>query len=513
MTKPVHAARAATMLLASAALACLALPAQLAAAPAPAPAAETDLPRTGFAADLDAARIAALAAEAFYWGINIAGHYELRHVYAQMEQHPAFRGLNRLQPQYRLADATARYATTINASTLYSGGTFDVSHEPVVIEAEPVTDGRYWSIQAGDQNANWFMMAGSQFTGNGAQRYVVVGPKWRGTLPPGFRGTQIVRATSDTFNVATRVAVTDRSEADLAAARKVIDGVSAGPLSLWLGNGNSFPPLAQQPVVKGTFRTFPRMAQIVDYGRTMTAVDFLQLLSLSLNDPSFTRRHDSAKERSTLAALEPLGLREGALLDPALIRPEQAAAAQQGFDRARRTAREAMQRALIDMNGWKLQSSLFHDDLDYVAKAGADDVAWGTPVPFQSHTIGYLFNDANGQPLDGSRRYTLTLDLANLPPVTEFWELPIYDSAGYFIPNPINRNSVTSYQLAAGQFAVRDGKVTFHLQPDRPKDPEQARNWIPTAKGEAFQFAARFYGPMAGLVDGSYPMPKVVPVR
>lgn len=478
-----------------------------------APAAEEALPRAGFRAELGTDLIAQLTGQAFYWGINIAGHYELRYVYSQMEQHLAYRGINRLQRQYKLADATARYATTINASTLYSGGTFDVSREPVVIEVDPVTDGRYWSIQAADQNANWFMMVGSQFTGNNAQRYVIVGPDWRGTLPADFRSTQIFRSSSNTFNIATRVAVKDRSEAGLAAARRVVDGVNAGPLSMWLQNGKRLPPLEQQPVVKAAYRSFPRMAQIVDYGRSMTAVDFLQLLSLSLNDPAFTRRSDSLKERTTLAALEQLGLRQGALLDPALITPEQAAAAQAGFDMARRTARTAMQGALIDMNSWKLQSSLFHNDQDYVPKAGADDVAWGTPVPYQSHTIGYLFTDANGKELDGSKRYTLTMDMNNLPPVTEFWELPVYDSAGYFIPNPINRNSVTSYQLAAGEFVVKDGKVTFYLQPDRPNDREQAHNWLPTAKGQPFQFAARYYGPMAGLVDGSYPMPRVVPEK
>lgn len=502
--------------MASTALAQVALSAP-AAAPAAgqatSPATASELSPTGFAEGLSPAQISDLAAEAFYWGMNIAGHYELRYVYSQMEQHPQYRGLNRLMRQYQLADATARYATTINASTLYSGGTFDVREEPVVVEADAVTDGRYWSVQASDQNANWFMMIGSQFTGNGAQRYVIVGPEWRGTLPAEFRGTQIIRATSNTFNIATRVGVMDRSPEGLAASGKVLDGVNAGPLSMWLKNGKALPPLPEQPKVKANFRTFPRMPQIVDYGRSMTAVDFLQLLSLSLNDPSFTLRSDSVKETQTLANLTLLGLRKGALVDPALITPEQVAAAQSGFDRARRIARAEMQKALIDMNGWKLQSSLFHNDLDYVAKSGADDVAWGTPVPFQSHTIGYLFNDANGKLLDGSKRYTLTIDLANAPPVTEFWELPIYDSAGYFIPNPINRNSVTSYQVAAGVFAVKDNKVTFYLQPDRPKDPEQARNWLPTAKGEAFQFAARFYGPKAGLVDGSYAMPPVVPVK
>ncbi|WP_201798920.1 DUF1214 domain-containing protein [Caenibius tardaugens] len=296
----------------------------------------------------------------------------------------------------------------------------------------------------------------------------------------------------------------------MAAARKLVHSVAAAPLSLWSAAGGVIPPLAQQPVVKGTYRNMPRMKEIVDYGRTMTAIDYLQLLSLAINDPTMTRRSDSAKELATLAKLEKLGLREGVLLDPAQLTPAQVTAAQTGFDAARKKAKQALEASLIDMNGWRLQSSLFHDDLDYVTKAGSDDVAWGTPVPFESHTIAYVFRDSSGQVLDGDRRYTLTLDLANLPPVTEFWELPVYDSAGYFIPNPIDRYSVTSYQLAAGQFAQKDGKVTFYLQPDRPKDPEQARNWLPTAKGDSFQLAARFYGPKAPLIDGTYAMPQIM---
>lgn len=41
-------------------------------------------------------------------------------------------------------------------------------------------------------------------------------------------------------------------------------------------------------------------------------------------------------------------------------------------------------------------------------------------------------------------------------------------------------------------------------------DPEQARNWLPTAGGDGFQLAARCYGPTSGLIDGSYPMPGIV---
>lgn len=179
-------------------------------------------------------RIATLTEQAFYWGINLAGFYELRYLYTQLEGHPAFRGINRMQPQKKLFDASVRIATTLNASTLYSGGAFDVSREPVVIETAAVSDGRYWSVQAADQNIVSFFRAGSQFTGNGAQRYLVVGPAWRGRLPAQFRSTEIVRASSDSFSIAVRVAVTKRADsakelATLEALAPLIDGSYAMP--------------------------------------------------------------------------------------------------------------------------------------------------------------------------------------------------------------------------------------------------------------------------------------------
>lgn len=462
--------------------------------------------------DLSDARIAELTAQAFYWGLNVAGFYELRYLYTQFEGQPAFHGLNRMQPNKRLFDARVRIATTLNASTLYSGGNFDVSEDPVVVEAGAVTDGRYWSIQAADLYANWFFMVGSQFTGNEAQRYLIVGPHWRGALPAGFRSTEIVRASSDSFILSLRVAVTTRDEQDMAAAGAVIDNVRVAPLALWLANGGHLPELERQPVVKGEYRSFPRMRAIVDIGKSMTGVDLLQLLSLALNDPTLTRRSDSVTEREILARLEPLGLREGRIFDPAGLSEARKAAIETGMRAARRTAKQAMERSLIDMNGWKLQSNLFHDELDLVAKAGANDVAWGTPVPYQSHTIAYLFQDSEGRPLDGRYRYTMSFDLDLLPPVTEFWELPLYDEFGYFIDNPIDRYSVTSYLQQAGSYHQANGKLVFYLQAERPGDPRQARNWLPTGTAR-FQLAARFYGPMAPLVDGTYPMPAIVRVE
>ena len=71
---------------------------------------------------------------------------------------------------------------------------------------------------------------------------------------------------------------------------------------------------------------------------------------------------------------------------------------------------------------------------------------------------------------------------------------------------------MNSYQYKNGEFVVKDGKLTFYIQKDKPTDPEQLKNWLP-APAEPFRFSAPFYGPTVPLLDGSYAMPKVVWVK
>jgi len=475
------------------------------------PGAVADSPAALVDPALSTDEMTAIGREAFYWGLNQAEFYELRYLFTQNRAYPGFRGLNKASINRQLFNAkTSRIATTVNASTLYEGGNFDVSREPMIVLTPKMAGGRYWSIQAADQYADWFFMIGDQFTGNEPQRYVIIGPHWKGRLPEGFRSTEIIRAPSDSFSITLRIAVTNRDQKDFADTYKFMEGVSMTPLSLWEKNDRKPVPLSEQPTVDATYPTFPRMAMIGDLAKTMTAMDYYQLLSLAINDPTLTKKADSVTEAETLKRLSRIGLKDGVRFDPDRLTPQQRTNLEQAFAEARQIARKAMNAALQDMDGWKLQSSLFYDETDYPAHAGAVDVAWGTPVPYQSHTIAYVFDDAAGKPLDGARRYTLTFDLKNLPPVTEFWELPVYDSFGYFVENPIDRYSATSYLLQSGAYAVKDGKVTFYLQSDRPRDEDQVRNWLPTPTAGHFQLAARFYGPTTPLIDGTYAMPRIV---
>jgi len=451
------------------------------------------------------------AKEAFFWGMQQVGFYELRHVFTRMEQAPAYRGINRVKANTRLFSAMERFATTPNASTLYSGGLFDLRSEAIVVLTPRMPNDRYWSVQAADHYARYFFFVGSPFTGNEPQQYLIIGPDWKGRLPPGFKGPQIVRATSNAVMITLRLAVLDaRSEHEMAVAGSLVKGITMMPLSLWERNGRKPVPLDEQPMIKGDYASFPRMDRISDLTRSMTPVDYLQLVSLVINDASMTKRKDSAKELATLARLAGIGLAEGRIFDPTRLTSAQLAAVEEGFLEARREAKRAVEDSLLDMNSWKLQTSLFYDDNDYVLRSGAAEIAWGSPVPFESHTIGFGLVDDQGKKLEGGSRYTLSFKLDDLPPVTEFWEMPVYDDFGYFIDNPIDRYSVTSHLFKAGAYHAENGRLTFYLQAERPANPDHAKNWLPIPATGGFRLAPRFYGPTSGLIDGSYQMPGLV---
>jgi len=73
-------------------------------------------------------------------------------------------------------------------------------------------------------------------------------------------------------------------------------------------------------------------------------------------------------------------------------------------------------------------------------------------------------------PLKGKNKYTLTFDMNKLPPVCEFWSIPLYAKDGFFIQNPIKRYTVNSFMQDQGEFYINgENELTFYIQPERPK--------------------------------------------
>jgi hypothetical protein len=436
--------------------------------------------------------------------------YHLRYNFAQNELNPRAAGINRLSWFRKPMKALPRVATTPNASTLYGVGMFDLSKEPAVITVAEIKD-HYWSVQLHDNYARWWHMIGSQFNAPGPVRRLLLGPNWSGDLPEGFVGADIVQSTSDFVGILARVALTDDTEEEIRTVNAIQDGITAMSLSQWIAAGRKDVKAEDVPLTRADYPTYPGMETVQEPGR-LKGVDFLRWVSLVLNDPSFTRQTDSYHEVTAFKRFERLGLKAGLPFDPDQLTPEIAAAVETGIEEGKKEVVALMfENPTADRNGWIYSTDVGYADSDCRQRAFYGLKGVLGPVPFQSHMAANCLKDPEGRPLSGEHRYTITFDLDDMPPVTEFWEMPLYDTEGYFYDNPIDRYSLNSFMLERGKLHSEDGKLVIYVQHDEPKDPKQRQNWLP-APQDGFRFTARFYGPYTPLIDGSYDMPGVVRV-
>lgn len=452
-----------------------------------------------------------IAEEAYIYGLQQAVFYETRFTFTQLEAAPVYAGVNCLAFSPKPSGPDDRAVVTPNATTLYGAGFFDLFEEPLIVELPEITD-RYFSFQAMDQYGDYFFYAGNQFTGREAQKYILVGPDWSGQIPAEFGGNNIINAPSSAGFMIVRVALKSYADDEVEAVKRYLDQMIVTPFNQWLENGHQAVHPSQRPKVKGNYGVFPRMLQLVQaMVEVQTAKDYFQLLSLALNDPTMTKRTDSLKEVEMLARLAKIGLQEGTLFDPTVLDKTTEDALEAGFEAGKQTIKTAVREGMIPMNGWMATKDMGNFGTDYLTRAAIADAGWAGPEA-KSHIGGFCFVDVDGQQLNGGQRYTLTFNTNNLPPCTEFWSIPIYDIEGYFVHNEIDRYTVNSFMYERGEFYVDDqGILTFYLQSERPTDPNQAKNWLPAPEGD-FRLVARFYGPKANLIDGSYPMPRLVRV-
>ena len=452
----------------------------------------------------------ALSKDAFFWGMHPAAMYEMRYFLTQLKG-PSYVGDGRMHWDRRPRSAADKSVTTPNATTLYGFGFFDLRREPVVVAIPAVPD-RYFSVQACDQYPRWFMTVGNQFTGRNAQHFLIVGPNFHGPYPRGFAAVQIYPSPSNCVLVAGRFALKSNERDEIAAVNRLMDETTIAPLSVWEANGRKPVRAEDQPVVEPGYATTPRMADLVEIASTLTGIDLLQLVSLVLNDPTMTLRADSAKEIATLQRIARLGLAPGVAFDPAWLSEAQKKIVEAAFVEAKHESARHVQASLFNKNGWSMSIGLLEDINDYISQGYYGLTTIGAPIPARSHLGAFGFVDTDGQPFTGASKYTLTFDMNDLPPVTEFWELPLYDEGGYFVDNEIDRYSINSYMLERGDLHVADGKLVIYIQHEKPAEPSQLRNWLPAPEG-SFRFAFRYYGPMSSLLDGSYDMPGVVRMR
>jgi len=112
--------------------------------------------------------------------------------------------------------------------------------------------------------------------------------------------------------------------------------------------------------------------------------------------------------------------------------------------------------------------------------------------------------DGAGHTLNGQHDYIVRFPPGGLPPNNAFWSLTMGDAKNRFVPNPLDRYSVSD---RSGLAQNRDGSVDIYIQSAAPAGHES--NWLPAPTGH-FILWLRVYMPGQAILDGKYTVPPVV---
>jgi len=116
-------------------------------------------------------------------------------------------------------------------------------------------------------------------------------------------------------------------------------------------------------------------------------------------------------------------------------------------------------------NGWRTNLTAAGTyGTDYLHRAG---IAYGGlgANPIEDAVYPTAFADADGQPFDSARRYTMHFDKDRIPPVRAFWSLTMYDQRQLFAANPIDRYAIGDRDKLAFN---PDGSLDLYVQRQSP---------------------------------------------
>ena len=157
-------------------------------------------------------------------------------------------------------------------------------------------------------------------------------------------------------------------------------------------------------------------------------------------------------------------------------------------------------------NGWIVMTETGKYGTDYLQRAAIAAVGLGANRP-QDAVYPTSEKDTQGHDYDGAHKYVVHIEKGQEPPVRGFWSLTMYDDKFFFVPNPLNRYSLS----ARNEFTKNpDGSIDLYLQKDDPGGDKTA-NWLPAPAGR-FIPMMRLYWPNdtpPTILNGTWKPPAV----
>jgi hypothetical protein len=377
--------------------------------------------------------------------------------------------------------------TAPNADTLYTIVWLDVSKEPWILSVPDMGD-RYYLLPMLDGWTDVFANPGKRTTGGAAQQYAITGPGWSGKLPDGVKE---LKSPTGMVWMLGRIYCTGTPE-DYQAVHALQDKFSIVPLSYY---GKSYAPLPAE--VDASFDMNKAVRDQVD---SMDTVSYFNYLANLMKD-----NPPAPADAPMLAKMAKIGLVPGHNFDPGKLGDldEELLKAVPKFAMVKLLK---YFRGIKPLNGWFVTTKTGIYGTDYMQRAVVTIIGLGANRP-KDAIYPTSTKDVDGRHYDGSKQYVMHFAKGQLPPVKGFWSLTMYDSKFFFVPNSLNR-----YTLSERDKLVTnpDGSTDLYLQADSPGASKEA-NWLPAPKGKFFPML-RMYWPSEtppSILDGTWKPPAI----
>ena len=383
--------------------------------------------------------------------------------------------------------------TAPNADTLYTIVWLDVSKEPWVVSI-PDMKGRFFLFPMLDGWTNVFEDPGKRTTGTGPQQYAITGPGWSGTLPQGV--TEYKSPTGIVW-VLGRIYCAGTPE-DYNAVHALQDKVSAVPLSAY---GKPYTPEPGKVDPGVDMKTAAR-----EQVNALDAAAYFKLFAelLKTNPPA-------AEDAPMVAELAKIGIVPGQDFDAAKLDPAVAKGLASAPKPAQDKIMEWMKEGVVAgdfklEHGWLFTTKTGLYGTGYRQRALITAIGLGANRPQDA-----VYPTSEGPDVlkkySGEQKYVMHFNKGETPPVKGFWSLTMYDASYFFVPNALNRYTLSQRNKFKPN---KDGSVDLYIQRESPGKDKEA-NWLPAPSAQ-FILMMRLYWPTEtppSLLDGTWKVPEV----
>jgi hypothetical protein len=390
--------------------------------------------------------------------------------------------LNDIGHQRRLADPHLRVGVGPNVDTLYSMAWLDLDEDQFVFEAPDFGD-RYYTFQIAFADSASDASLGQRTHGAQLPPLFVHGPGYDGPVPEGMLA---VASPTRYLLLGGRVLVQPDDPDDFSAVQALQRAMRLRTWRRFCAGADGPNPVPEQRLLVDPASTVPEelrfLEELGNVLRDWVVAPQDVPLVRSFATIGLTPEHGFAPHTVGRAVLD-----------------EAARGLAEGADRVLQRSHHLGE----NVNGWTVNHLGPRFGADHLLRSGVAKDQIFVVVPEEA-LYPVTTVDADGDQLDGAKRYRLRFGPGQEPPVDAFWSLTMYHQTGGLVENPIDRYAVGD--RTRGLVVDDDGSLTILVQHERPTDP--SANWLPAPSGE-FHVELRLYVPRVDALDGTWTPPPI----